>query len=581
MTLPHGIVTFLFTDIVGSSSKWDKARSAMEVAIRRHDAILDKAIESRDGRIIKRMGDGIMAAFASPEEAVSAAIAAQAGLEAEPWAAEVGALAVRMGIHSGPAQPEAGDYLGPALNRAARIAAAGHGGQILVSAATRELIDNAGGEVGFRDLGDHQLRGLTRPERLYQVTAPGLETDHAPLRTESRPDRPSIAVLPFETLGDPDRGAFSDGLVEDLITGLSRCHDLFVIARNSTFVYKDTHVDVRAAAAALGARYILEGSVRWAGDRARVTAQLIDGATAGHLWAQRYDRLIDDVFSVIDEITGDIVAHLSGYHGVLVLTDKKRTLAQDPGSLGDYEAYMRGLELKHRFMPESNLEARQIFVDIIEHRPAFARAHVALAWTWLFDVIFGWSDAPEQSLAEAWRHARRAAELDDRDAEVHWLLGDLNLAAKQYERTEAEYRRSFELNPSLADVRASWATVANRLGMPLEGLESMELGKRLNPNSPVWYCWYHGAALFGAGRYDDARSVLQSAAAHNPVSRLYLAASLAKLGELGPAKREVNAAGEELPGLSVALLEQIETYRSPEDQAHLSDALRLAGLPDS
>ncbi len=580
MTLPQGVVTFLFTDVVGSSAKWDSARSAMESAIRRHDAILGKAIESHGGQIVKKMGDGIMAAFADPGEAVNAAIESQVGLRAEPWAEEIGELTVRMGVHSGPAQPEAGDYLGPALNRAARIAAAGHGGQILVSAATRELIGTTL-DVGYRDLGEHHLRGLTRPARLYQVTVAGLDSEFPPLRTESRPDRPSIAVLPFENLGDDERETFADGLVEDLITGLSRCHDLFVIARNSTFVYKDTHVDVRAAAAALGARYVLEGSVRWAGDQARITAQLIDGTTGGHLWARRYDRRITDVFGVIDEITSDIVAHLSGYHGVLVLSDKKRTLAQDPGSLGDYEAYMRGLELKHRFMPDTNLEARRIFLNVLEHRPAFARAHVAVAWTWLFDAIWGWTDTPEAAIAEGWRHAERAVELDDLDAEVHWLLGDFCLVSRQYERTEAEYRRAFELNPSLADVRADWASTANRLGLPEEGVESMELAKQLNPNPPIWYGWFHGAALFGARRYDEAELVLQAAPAHTVISRLYLAATLARLGKLDEAKREVATSADELPGISVALLEQLETYRSAEDQEHLSDAVRLAGLPDA
>ncbi len=581
MTLPHGVVTFLFTDVVGSSAKWDKARNAMEMAIRRHDAILDKAIDSRGGRMIKKMGDGVMAAFVNPGDAVAAAIDSQVGLRAEPWAEEIEGLSVRMGIHTGPARPEAGDYLGPALNRAARIAAAGHGGQILLSAATRELVGDGGADAVYRDLGEHRLRGLSKPERLYQVSAPGLDTEFPPLRTESRPDRPSVAVLPFEALGDVDHESFADGLVEDLITGLSRCRDLFVIARNSTFVYKDTHVDVRTAAAALGARYVLEGSVRWAGNQARVTAQLIDGTTGGHIWAEHYDRRIDDVFSVIDEITADIVAHLSGYHGVLVLTDKKRTLARDPGSLSDYESYMRGLELKHRFMPDTNLVARQIFLDVLEHRPAFARAHVALAWTWLFDVWWGWSDTPGESLDEAWRHANRAVELDDLDAEVHWLLGDLSLASRMYDRTEAEYRRAFELNPSLADVRADWANAANRLGKASEGVESMELAKQLNPNHPVWYSWMHGAALYGARRYEQARTMLQAAPAQTVISRLYLAATFVRLEQLEEAKREVATALEEMPGITIALLEQLEAFRFAEDQAHLSGAVRLAGLPES
>lgn len=417
--------------------------------------------------------------------------------------------------------------------------------------------------------------------RLYQVTGDGLMEDFPPIRTESKPDRPSIAVLPFETPGDPERGAFADGLVEDLITGLSRCRDLFVIARNSTFVYKDSPVDITTVAAKLGVRYVLEGSVRWSGDRARITAQLIDGSTGGHLWAEKYDRDVEDVFGVVDEITDDIVAQLSGYHGVLVLTEKKRTVAQDPGSLGDYEAYMRGLELKHRFMPETNVEARQTLLKVLEHRPAFARAHVALAWTWLFEVWWGWTETPEVSLAEAWQAAKRAAELDDLDAEVHWLLGELHMAQGEYERTEAEYRRAIDLNPSLADVHANWASTANRLGLAEEGVESMELGMKLNPNHPVWYAWFHGSSLYGAHRYEEAVRALEAAVVHTVVSRLYLAAALHRLGRNDEARLPLAAARDEVPEISIAMLEQIEAYRDPAGQAHLSEPLRSLGLPES
>ncbi len=581
MTLPSGVVTFFFTDVVGSSTKWEMAGDAMERAMRRHDAIIEKAIASQAGEVVKKTGDGFMAVFANPTGAVSAAVESQRALGAEAWDEAIADFAVRMGIHTGSGQVEKGDYLGSAPNKAARIEAAGHGGQILVSAATRELVDEAADLLGFRYLGDHYLRGLSRPERLYQVTGDGLMEDFPPIRTESKPDRPSIAVLPFETLGDPERGAFADGLVEDLITGLSRCRDLFVIARNSTFVYKDSPVDITTVAAKLGVRYVLEGSVRWSGDRARITAQLIDGSTGGHLWAEKYDRDVEDVFGVTDEITDDIVAQLSGYHGVLVLTEKKRTVAQDPGSLGDYEAYMRGLELKHRFMPETNVEARETLLEVLEHRPAFARAHVALAWTWLFEVLWGWTETPEVSLAEAWQAAKRAAELDDLDAEVHWLLGELHMAQGEYERTEAEYRRAIDLNPSLADVRANWASTANRLGLAEEGVESMELGMKLNPNHPVWYAWFHGSSLYGAHRYEEAVRALEAAAVHTVVSRLYLAAALHRLGKDDEARLPLAAARDEVPEISIAMLEQIEAYHDPAGQAHLSEPLRSLGLPES
>ena len=581
MDLPRGVVTFLFTDVVGSSGKWDLTPDLMERSMRRHDEIVESAIAAHSGMVVKKLGDGIMAVFSAPDAAVAAAIDLQGAMSAESWDEGIGPLTVRVGLHTGSAEPEAGDYLGSSPNKAARIEAAAHGGQIVVSKTTRDLVGDALPGVRFRDLSMHHLRGLADPERLYQVTAVGLADEFPPLRTESRPDRPSIAVLPFETMGDQSHEAFADGLVEDLITGLSLCRDLFVIARNSTFVYKGGAVDVSTVAARLGVRYVLEGSVRWMGERARITVQLIDGVTGGHLWASRYDRDVSDLFTVSDEVTADIVSHLSGYHGVLVLADKKRSLAQDPGSLGDYELYMRGLEMKHRFTPDTNVESRRMLEEVLSRRPAFARAHVALAWTWLFEVWWGWTETPDISLKEAWEHAKQAADLDDFDAEVHWLIAELHVVERDYDRAESEYRKAMSLNASLADVHANWASTANRLGMAAEGVASMELAMRLNPNHPPWYAWFHGSALYGAGRYEEAVAALQAAAMHTPVSRLYLAAALWRLDRTEEARGEIDQASADLPGLSIDLLEQLEGYRDGSDQARLSDPLREAGLPQS
>lgn len=574
---PTGNVTFLFTDVSGSSVKWDRDRAGMRDAIRKHDKIIEEAV-SKSGTVVKKMGDGIMAVFENAREALYAAVASQRSLATESWSESIGDLSARMGLHRGFVEQEDEDYFGPVVNIAARIEAAAHGGQIVLSRECLDCITESEEGIEFRDLGSHYLRGLSSPHQLFQVVGSGLTDDFPPLRTESKPDKPTIAILPFETMGNQTRSSFADGLVEDLLTALARCRDLFVIARNSTFVYKGMHVDIGQVAAKLGVRYVMEGSVRWAGDTARVTVQLIDGTTGGHIWAENYDKRIDDVFGVIDEINADIVAHLSGYHGILVLSEKKRSLTDDPGSLGDYESYMMALDLKHRFAEPTNIEARELLSGILERRPMFARAHVAIAWTWLFEVWWGWTKTPADSLSLAWEHGKKAAELDELDAEVHWLLGDLNMADRKYERTEPEYRRAFELNPSLADPRASWAGVANRLGKPIEGVESMHMAMRLNPNYPIWYTWFYGEAMYGARRYDEAVRILKPLAAQNVVSRLYLSAALCRIGQIEEGRSHWLLALEELPILTAELIEQLEDYQFAKDQAHLAEPLYELGL---
>lgn len=575
--MSSGDLTFFFSDVESSTPKWERARDSMEVAMEQHDTIVESLIDDGQGRVIKKTGDGFLAVFDSASNAVRASAEIQRALASQSWEPELDGFAVRIGMNTGPARPVGDDYLGPTLNRAARIEAAGHGGQVLAAESTETAAADAG--VEFVDLGDHFLRGLTRPERIFQLVGTGLRRDFPPLRTESKPYRPSIAVMPFKTIGSDERQYFSDGVTEDLITELSRSKDLFVVARNSTAAYKDHDEDPTSVAEELGVRYLLEGTVRWAGDTARVSAQLIDGSSGGHVWAERYDHSVVDVFSVLDRITEDIVSQLAGYHGAIVLSEKKRTLSQDPGSLGDYEAYIYGLDLKHRFGPDTNVEARRIFDTVLERRPSFARAHVAVAWTWLFEVWWGWTQTPENSVGNAWEHANKAVELDNKDAEVHWLLGELHMLSGDHARAEAEYQKAKDLNPNMADVHAGWAGTANKLGRPEEAVESIELAMRLNPNYPAWYDQFYGAALYGAQRYEESAKVLEAAPAHTVVSLAYLAAAHERSGRHDDAAEAVRSAQEVVPGLTVSLLERFEAFRDPEDQAHLSEAVEAAGLP--
>jgi TolB-like protein/DNA-binding SARP family transcriptional activator/Flp pilus assembly protein TadD len=389
--------------------------------------------------------------------------------------------------------------------------------------------------------------------------------------------RTSLAVLPFTTRGATDRALVADGLVDDLVVELCRFRDLFVIASTSTMGYRDREVDPVQVAAQLDVRYVVGGSVSWADGHARVTVHLLDGTTGQQLWSRRYDEESGELFSSRDTIVGDLVAHLSGYHGHLMLAEKRRTRAATTELA--YETYLRGIDLKHRFRPDTNTTARQVLAEVVETEPGFARAHIAIGWTWLFEVMWGWTTTPERSLSAARRCAERALELDELDAEVHWLFGEVHHAERHDEPTVAAYRRAMELNPNLADVRANWAATANRLGRVDEATISMRQAIKLNPNRPVWYDQFAGGVLYGARRYEPALATLRRLAQHTPVSRLYLAAGLERTGQHTMARREVAGVAAMVPGLDAALVARIECYRDADDQAHLLDPLIAAGLP--
>jgi TolB-like protein len=401
--------------------------------------------------------------------------------------------------------------------------------------------------------------------------------------TERRPrpvrelGRVSVAVLPFRAQESAGQRRIADGLVDDLLVELCRFRELFVIASRSTAHLREPTVDPLQVADELDVRYLVGGSLTWTDDRARVTVQLTDGLTGEQLWSHRYDERRGELFTSRDAIVRDLIAHLSGYHGRIVLAEKRRSRAATSDSA--YLVYLQGLDLKHRFQPDTNLAARATLLRALEAEPRFARAQIAVGWTWLFEVIWGWTATPARSLAEARSCAEAAVALDELDAEVHWLWGEIHHAERQDELAVTAYRRAMALNPNLADVRANWAATANRIGRVDEALASMELAVQLNPNRPPWYDQFAGGVLYNARRYVAAVDTLRSVSLHSPVSGLYLAAALERSRSRTAARRQVATALEQLPGLDAALVARIEPYRDRDDQAHLIDPLVAAGLP--
>jgi len=422
--------------------------------------------------------------------------------------------------------------------------------------------------------------GLGLPDDLA-ATASELRTNSGVPQRRARPvrelGRVSLAVLPFRVDGSAGQRRIAEGLVDDLLVELCRFRELFVLASASTADLPQSAMDPLQVADRLDVRYLVGGSLAWSEDRARVTVQLTDGLTGEHLWSHHYDERQGELFASRDAIVRDLIAHLSGYHGRIVLAEKRQSRAATSSSA--YLAYLQGLDLKHRFQPDTNLEAREVLLGALEAESRFARAHIAVGWTWLFEVMWGWTTTPARSLAEARSCAETAVAIDELDAEVHWLFAEIRHAERHDELAVATYQRAMALNPNLADVRANWAATANRLGRVDEALASMELAVELNPNRPPWYDQFAGGVLYNARRYGAAVDTLRGLSLHTPVSRLYLAAALQRSSSRAAASRELATAREQLPGLDAALVARIEPYRDPDDQAHLIDALVAAGLP--
>jgi TolB-like protein/class 3 adenylate cyclase/Tfp pilus assembly protein PilF len=581
-TLPVGTVTFLFTDIVGSTTLWEVQREAMRISLARHDALLRRCIEQHGGHVVKTTGDGFHAAFANPSDAVEAAIAGQRALHAEPWSEA--AIRVRMALHTGAAELRDGDYYGPTVNRAARLAALGHGGQTLLSEITHELCrDLAPPGMTFKLLGEHSLKGLSRREAVYEVCHPGLPQAFPPLQTLLAPideNTPSIAVLPFTDLSpEKDQEYFADGLAEELLNVLSKIHGVRVASRTSAFSFKGTTVDLPTVAQKLNVATILEGSVRKAGKRVRVGAHLIAATTDSQLWSQSYDRELDDIFSVQDEIAQAVVkelrATLLGTKQDASATAQVEAEVQAAGigrgnDADAYELYLQGRFYVDRFTRVDAARGIEYYRQAVALEPEFA-----LAWAWLArayadQAAYAWAPA-----AEAFERARDAAEqslqLNPDLAEGHAVLGLCRLAHdRNWRGAEASFRRALELAPGNALVLRHAAILAACLGRNDEAIALVQRAVALDPLSVPAQRLLGQRCLY-AGLFADAEAALQRTLELNPsggFTHYWLGMSRLASGRreeaLAAFKREVNEVFS-LLGLTVG--EHVLGHRVEADAA--------------
>jgi adenylate cyclase len=542
-------------------------------------ALVDPKIEEHRGRIVKTTGDGMLTEFASVVDALRCAIEIQRGmLGRNAELPHEQRIELRVGINVGDIIIDGDDIYGDGVNVAARLESLAEPGGICVSARVQE--DTRGKiDIVFEDAGEQQLKNIAHPVRVYRVR---FGSEAAMARPAlALPDKPSIAVLPFANMsGDPTQEYISDGISDDIITELSRFREFFVIARNSSFQYRDQHVDVRRVGRELGVRYVVEGSVRTAGKRLRITAQLVDSETGSHLWAQRYDRDLDDIFSVQDEVTKAVVMAIEPE---LASAERQRARRKPAESLGAWECYQRGLWHAYRYDAENNAKADAFFRRAINLDPNFSSAYAGQAYAIYYGVILGLFPDPKDQIARALGIAKTAVSLDPNDAFAHVALGRVYLLVGEHESSLAELEDALALTPNYAGAHFGRAHTLWMAGRPEEAIASHDEAMRLSPRDPLTWAFMasKAIALSLLDRHEEAvdwarRSQRQPNAAIWSI--MVEISALAHLDRTDEAKQALARAVAIKPDISLAFVDTALNFKYERDRQHYIDGFVKVGL---
>jgi adenylate cyclase len=583
--LQRRLAAILSADVVGYSRLMgiDEAGTHSRLnALRRE--LIDPTIAAHSGRIVKLMGDGALVEFASAVDAVTCAIEIQRKLrDHDPSRSEADPIRFRIGINVGDIIIDGEDILGDGVNIAARIEGIAEPGGISISEdAWRQVQGKVA--TNFVDAGEQSLKNIARPVRVYRLdlARKAATASVVPRPMPAQSDKPSIAVLAFTNMsGDPEQEYFSDGISEDIITDLSKLSEMHVIARNSSFTYKGKPVDVKQVGRDLGVRYVLEGSVRKAGNRVRVTGQLIDAESGAHIWADRFDRDLTDIFAVQDELTHEIISALKIK---LSEGEKARIAGGGTKNVDAHDFFLRGRELV-----SGNKRDREMFAEAntylrraIELDPNYAGPYAALAWAYIMDYQNRWSDSPETSLDQAERLVDEAIAKDDKDPFVHYVAALLGLWKKDYERWAHEADRALLLNPNYALALNARGLVHVYTGEPVKGIAYIEHAMRLDP-AQQQYRHFLGTAYLVAGNYETAAAILKERVAITPTTDLSRALLASALGHLGRAE-EAGQIWRELKEINprYSYVDHFGRlpFRNPADADKFTDGLRKAGLAE-
>jgi adenylate cyclase len=584
------LAAILSADVVGYSRLMAEDEAATIRTLTDYREEIAMLVRQHRGRVVDSPGDNLLAEFPSALEAVRGAVEIQRviGVRNADLPAER-RMEFRVGVHLGDVAVEGERIYGDGINIAARLEGLAEAGGICISGMVYSQVRNKL-DLGYEDLGDQSIKNLPEPVRVYRVrlepegaaaaeALPGIEE----LTVPGFSGQPAIAVLPFENLsGDPEQEYFADGIAEDLITRLSAWTDFPVIARNSSFTYKGKAVDVKQVSRELGVRYVVEGSVRKAGDQVRISAQLIDADTGHHVWAERYDRRLEDIFALQDEITESLVGAMNP---ALMKSEMARAARKDPRNLDAYDAGLRALWHLWRFTQEDNAKARALAERAIKLDPEAGHYFSLVAMTHYMDIFYQWTDSVARSLEELFRVAQRGVKLDNTDARNHWALALAHSLQGQRDQAIAAAELAVQLDPSLAEAHFALGLFLATRGHPDQGVAHLEKAVRLSPQSPVANFYLHGIAVghFAAGRYEEAVRWEQRSLQRAPdlwIALGTLASSYAHLGRLDEARTALEEMLRRSPEFSLDAVRMVSSFADPAFMERWIDGLRKAGFKE-
>ena len=577
------LTAILSADVVGYSRLMDDNEAETIRTLKNYCSAISTLIGHNRGRVVDITGDNLMAEFNSAVDAVNCGTEIQQELvQRNRELPDNRKMEFRIGINVGDVVEENGRIYGDGVNIAARIEGLSKAGGICISGGVFDQVENKL-DLEFDFLGEQKVKNIERPIRIYAVRLADDLTESEVSKKHEPPAKPSIAVLPFLNMsGDVDQEYFSDGITEDIIAALSKFRWFFVIARNSSFTYKGKAIEVKQVAEDLGVRYVLEGSVRKAGNRVRITAQLIDAPTGYHVWAERYDRDLEDIFAVQDEITHNIVRSVGPE---FLSAEMKRAQRKDVLHLDVWDLIMRASSHHGQYTQKDAAEAQRLLYKAIELDPMSSEAFCLLAFTHLMQVQFGWSESTAKSIKEAEAAAQRSVSIDDRDAWAHTALGLVDLISKRYGDAVSRLENAIDLNPNLANAYGAVGQALALAGEYESAVTHINKAIRLSPHDPFIVYWFGhlGLAAFADERYEDACNWGRKTIQQNPRfpgGHRLVAASCGQLGRIQDAASELEELLLLMPGMTADDVRKQVPFKRPNDMERYIDGLRKAGLSD-
>lgn len=580
-SLPRKLRAVLYADVAGYGRLTGIDEDATHRRLSTHLNLIEQSVQAHQGRVVHYAGDAVLAEFLAVLDAVSCAVNIQRELTLQnEKLPEDRRVEFRIGVNMGDVITDRGEIYGDGVNAAVRLETLADPGGICISEAVLTAIGNRLA-YGYEYLGERKVKSTEDPMRAYRVrwqlpSVSGRDSVPPPIDAS---DRPSVVVLPFLNTSGGDRMEyFSDGFTEDIITELSRFRELFVVSRNTAFTYKGKSIRPTELGTAIGVGYVVEGSVRVTGDKIRINVQLIDAKTDHHLWAERYDRDISDLFEIQDQISRSIATTVVGR---LILSAEERAERTPTQNMKAWDYVLRA---QHTVCDtaENNRRARQYYERAIELDADCARAYCGLAVSHLIDWTSHWGESPTESYEQALDCVNRALDLDEVDSKAHWVLAELLLFRRDYDGAREHVARALSLNPDDADAYAIRGLLLTYLGDPDDAIDALATAIRLSPFHPAWHLWFTGFAYYVARNYQAALAPLREASRRHPnfvQPRLKLAATYARLDRTEEAAQTVAEILRIKPDYRIAM-ERDRPFRKPADLEHYLEGLRLAGLPE-